>query len=369
MSNDIMDIESWKRDFPFLRDVWKTIDDFDKDLNDDPKTNDYFVVCNQIIGKSEGEMEKHKGVCMKLVRNLGHRSKNDKFLTHSSERCNNLNNWIYYSMKKYQIPEKIIIGCFDDYEVLMKGINKDTRCYYYAYDNSYLEPTKIVELKIFHDNIHVIVDTLLHEYEINMINLQKYMCKYVNIYKELNSTHCSHNVKNTAKHEDTCNFLEKFRTSYMSYLYNKLDKKEVIPSLDDVEKEYTQKCFPSTLNVPVTAPLENDVHESHPSTEDLGEERNKYSYARPYNVEKPGSSMSRTVSTAVGTMAGASSIIALLYKFTPGRNWIRSGFRGSRGRISNNLYFDQPNELFYDGFEGDVMSSYNPTYNVGYGSV
>ncbi|KMZ77255.1 hypothetical protein PVIIG_05208 [Plasmodium vivax India VII] len=198
----------------------------------------------------------------------------------------------------------------------MTGINKDHRCSYYAYDNSYLEPTKIVELKIFHDNIHVIVDTLLHEYEINMINLQKYICKYVNIYKELNSTYCSHNVKSTAKHEDTCNFLEKFRTSYMSYLYNKLDKKEVIPSLDDVEKEYTQKCFPSTLNVPVTAPLENDAHESHPSAEDLGEERNEYSSARPYNVEIPGSSMSRTVSTAVGTMAGASSIIALLYKVT-----------------------------------------------------
>ncbi|KMZ83244.1 hypothetical protein PVBG_05214 [Plasmodium vivax Brazil I] len=316
MSNEIMDIEKWKRDFPFLASVWNTIDDFDKDLNDDPKTNDYFVVCNQIIGKSEGEMEKHKGVCMKLVRNLGHYSINKEFLSHTPERCNNLNNWIYYSMKKHKIPENIIIGCFNEYYGMMEGIKEKPRCSYYSYDNTYLQPKEIVELKIFLDNMHIIKETLLHKYERNQISLQKYICEYVNIYNILNSTYCPQELKDIGKHVDTCKILENFKTTYMSYLYYNLNKKEIIPSLYDVENEYKKKCVPPQLVVPSNAPLENDVDELPPSTEDSGEERNVFSSPRPYNVEKPGSSMSGTVSTAVGTMAGASSIIALLYKVT-----------------------------------------------------
>ncbi|KMZ83213.1 hypothetical protein PVBG_05183 [Plasmodium vivax Brazil I] len=302
--------------YPFLKDVWDTIDEFDESVENDQNNHRYFFVCNKIIDLSKGEQENHKDVCMKLVRNLGHHTNNNKFLSHTADHCNNLNNWIYYSMKKHKIPEKIITECFEEYNFHMRSIKEEPRCSYYAYDHTYFEPMKIVELKIFHDNMNIITNTYIQEYERYKVPLQKYICEYVNIYKDLNSTHCPYELRNTENNKETCNMLNNFKTTYMSYFYNYVDKKDDIPSLYDVENEYKKKCIPPELVVPSDAPRDSDVRALSSFSEDDGERRNEFSPPLLHNGETPGSSMSRFVSTAVGTMAGASSILALLYKVT-----------------------------------------------------
>ncbi|SCO65456.1 Plasmodium vivax Vir protein, putative [Plasmodium vivax] len=97
------------------------------------------------------------------------------------------------------------------------------------------------------------------------------------------------------------------------------------------------------------------LHQSFPSKED--------------DVENQVSPMSSTVSTAVGTVAGASSVLALLYKFSPARRWVHSGIQGNTGRMNSNFYEDGPTDLLFDGVQGEDMSSYNTRYNIGYGSV
>ncbi|SCA83607.1 hypothetical protein PVT01_000065400 [Plasmodium vivax] len=216
MSYSKKDIEEWKKEYPLLKDIWTTYDDFDKDIENDQNKNNYITVCGYFINPWKGEKEKHENFCMKLVRNLGHYSDHKDFLRYNNDRCKNLNNWAYNSMKKYSIPEEILTGCFDEYKFIVERRKQTPSCFYYEYDKKYSEPMEII--------------------------------------------------------------------------------------------------------------------------------------------------ISRYSSRSI-------ILIALLYKFSPGRNWIRSGFSGGTGRIRSNLYADQPNELFYDGFEGEVMSSYNPTYNVGYGSA
>ncbi|KMZ76840.1 hypothetical protein PVIIG_05412 [Plasmodium vivax India VII] len=222
MSNDIMDIDKWKNDLPFLKDVWKRIDDFDKAVEKDENYNQRLLICDLIIKLSNGDKEKHNDVCMKLLRNLGHHSKDDKFLRHTPERCNNLNNWIYYSMKKHIIPENIITGCFDDYNAFMRGIVTDPRCSYYSYDTDYIEPIKIIKLRNFQDNINIIESTMKNKTEPNYSLCQKYICECVNIYKSMFKAHCSHVIPtNNIKLKKTCDVLKAFNGSYSAFLYNK----------------------------------------------------------------------------------------------------------------------------------------------------
>ncbi|VUZ96309.1 PIR protein [Plasmodium vivax] len=356
-----MDIDKWKNDFPFLRDVWKTIDDFDEDLNNDPNDNEYFVVCKQIIDISKGELEKHKNVCKKLLRNLGHRSKNDKFLTHSSERCNNLNNWIYNSIKKHQIPENIITGCFDDYNVIMKGIEQPTRCFYYSYDKNYIEPINVIKLQNFHDNINIIESTMKNKIEPNYSLCQKYICECVNIYKSTFKEHCSPVNSTNDKIKKTCDILSTFKSSYTTYLYNKDGLRDNIPSLDSeesvpfkictVEEEKTRRVYASMPGAAQEPGTRTAVGSEPGST--------------PIVAEQSDNSMPFNTTSVVSAMAAIPPFLALIYKFTPVGTMIRRKNKQSINTF-NHLDDEIEKELFYRRLENGSINSSPATYNVGY---
>ncbi|SCO73020.1 Plasmodium vivax Vir protein, putative [Plasmodium vivax] len=353
----------------FLNDVRKKYDNFDKSVKDDRNSYMYNSVCNPIMSKSSDYTDVHKNFCLKLVRNFGHFSNNHEFLNYNDEWCYDLNNWIYNSMVKHKIPKKIITECFGEYEYYMKGIGEKPRCIYYEYDNLYDDQMKIIKLIIFQSNMDIVKDMVTKESNIIDFHVQKYICDCVKIYEEMNRKHCPQSNEKSEKSNNTCGMLNTFKGMYKSFLSATQQENYNIPYLDDVENGYTKKCVSSRQKLPLTVPGVNDAYALPSLTVYRDEKKDENSPPSFIISEKPGGSISSTVSTAFGTVAGASSIVALLYKFTPGRNWMRSGIRGSGGRISKNLYSEQANELFYDGFEGEVMSSHNPTYNVGYGSV
>ncbi|CAI7720789.1 PIR protein [Plasmodium vivax] len=356
MSYSKKDIEEWKKEYPLLKDIWTAYDYFDKDIDNDQYKKNYINICGYFINPWKGENEKHENFCMKLVRNLGHHSGNNDFLKYKSGRCKNLNNWAYNSMKKDSIPEDLLTRCFEEYKGIVEDMKQTPTCFYYEYDKKYKEPLKIIMLNIFASNIDIIKKILEGKIDPVHCSCQKFIKDVVSIYKYMKKTYCSNHID--IGNSNTCQELASFERSYQ-FLSNFASLRDKIPSLE-YEKDInllgcesgeslrgTESSETYPKKTPAETPLAPKLNENNDSN----------------------NPMSPTVSTALGTVAGASSLLALLYKFSPGRNWIRSGFRGGTGKISSNLYADQPNEVFYDGFEGEVMSSYNPTYNVGYGSA
>ncbi|SCA83601.1 hypothetical protein PVT01_000064800 [Plasmodium vivax] len=80
--------------------------------------------------------------------------------------------------------------------------------------------------------------------------------------------------------------------------------------------------------------------------------------------DNPDSSISLTVQRTLGTAAGMSSLLAVLYKFTPGRKWLHSRIGGSMGKIHANFYTDGPKELLFDGMEHNDFNSYSIGYEA-----
>ncbi|KMZ76748.1 hypothetical protein PVIIG_05606 [Plasmodium vivax India VII] len=271
--------------------------------------------------------DEHNNFCMKLVRNFGHFSNNHEFLYHKTERCYDLNNWIYYSMKKYKISKEIITGCFDDYKFYMNNIGKEPLCIDYEYDNIYDDQIRIIKLKIFQSYMEIVKNIIIGNGPINN-DLQNYVCECVKIYKELKNHYCPNGDTHHINGKDTCKMLNTLKNTYMSFIYNKSQKNYKIPSLNNVEIEYLAMCPQDNNRSELTSESHGISSESASLNgvrdggtvgisshgRGINDEANLFTSSTYDNVENKGSPMSRTVSTAVGTVAGASSILALLYK-------------------------------------------------------
>ncbi|KMZ99329.1 hypothetical protein PVNG_02212 [Plasmodium vivax North Korean] len=283
--------------------------DYDRDKHK------YEGFCTPLMNKLGYVNEEHKKFCLKLVRNLGRYSDDFKFQYFTSEYCTNLNNWVYDSKKKYNIPDNIIDNCFQDYIDYMTQIGAQPKCSYYSYDDIY-EPINIIMLKIFESNVNVLISTLNQENNIFIPSCQNYVCELVKIYNYMNSILCAKGKEGDEKKEKTCDILKNFYDIYKWFFFVKLHNTNKIPSLDNIEAEYLDKCVPNERKQPLT-PVDSETTYtvSSLSSDEYANPRKSPSQV-PVNDENQGSSMSRTVSTAFGTVAGASSILALLYKVT-----------------------------------------------------
>ncbi|KMZ99295.1 hypothetical protein PVNG_02178 [Plasmodium vivax North Korean] len=301
MSHSIKDIEKWKEEYPLLNFIWKTYDDFDKDIENDQNKKNYISVCSFFINPWTEGKENDKELCMKLVRNLGHHSDNKVFLSYKGNDCFNLNNWIYNSMKKHSVPEKILTGCFEEYKGIVEGMGKEPTCFYYDYDNTYKEPMNIIILKIFESNIHIIKNILEGEIDSVHCSCRKFIEDLISIYKYMKKKYCSSHI--VMGKSNTCEQLDIFEGLYQ-ILYNNPAVKDKIPSLKNEKHVNLFGC------------------ESHIS---LRGKQSTETYQNEEAVETPpapqfddnndsNNPISPTVSTALGTVAGASSFLALLYK-------------------------------------------------------
>ncbi|KMZ83181.1 hypothetical protein PVBG_05786 [Plasmodium vivax Brazil I] len=313
MSKDIMDIDKWKRDLPFLKNVWDKIDDFDKDIENDSPKSDYISTCSYFFRPWNGGKDKHEEFCMKLVRNLGHRSNNMDFLKHPRERCNYLNIWLYNSMKKEEIPEDIITGCFGDYSHMMSKIKEYPRCSYYSYDTNYVEPINIIKLQNFHHNVNTIHDILIKERDTQDRNsqycyAQRYANECVKIYRDMLNNFCSRNRSLSTQNDKTCSELETFNNIYTNYLFKKGDIYKKIPDLSSSENEkhflcQTNEQAPEAGLIPGSRQEAGRVSESGP---EHGSES--------HGVEQSDKNIPFNTTSVVSAMAGIPPFLALIYK-------------------------------------------------------
>ncbi|KMZ99280.1 hypothetical protein PVNG_02163 [Plasmodium vivax North Korean] len=313
MVEEIVDIVEWIKKYSFLDGVLNKYYEFDNPVENDKYYYRYTPVCDLIVKEPHENIDKHKNFCMKLVRNLGHHSDTHDFLKYNSELCYDLNNWIYNSVMKHKIPKSIITGCFDEYNFHMEKIGQPARCFDYSYDNIYEDIINIIILKIFESNMWIVKNIISESDTINY-PLQSYVCECVKIYNEMRNRYCPNSDIHYENGERTCNLLKTLKQTYMSFIYNRPHKKYKIPSLDNVEADYVAKCVPQELKQIVNpTSSDNETLDSSLKSDDYGNPRKSPSQ-EAVNKENQKGTLSSTVSTAVGTVAGASSILALLYK-------------------------------------------------------
>ncbi|CAI7720786.1 PIR protein [Plasmodium vivax] len=368
MSEKITDIENWKEEYHFLEHVWTTYNDFDKNVEDHKSSYDF--LCDIILKESSVELSKYKDFCMKLMRNLGYFSVKRKFYAPSQERCNILYNWIYNSIEKNKTTDNVVNKCFKEYTDNMMNVTNAQKCSKLAHEGNFVEPIKITLLDIFDHNTPTIINALINvNYSISTPGLQ-FVCECVRIYKYMYDSYCLNYQERKGKKESTCLKLDQFKKSYEYFLLRLQGSNHNIPLLSDGDKELLAKCSPDKLNLPLN-PVESQ-NTDLPSEDGI--------FANPRHtgstledglstpLESTDNSMKKNITTTIGTVAGASSLLALLYRFTPAKGMIFSGFRGSRGRVHSNMYEDGHNELLND-HELENFSSYKEGYNIGYGSV
>ncbi|VUZ99397.1 PIR protein [Plasmodium vivax] len=332
MTEDIYDIEMWKKKYPFLDRIWKSYEKFDKSVDEDGNKVIYNSQCNVIREQAQIEEGKYNDFCMKLVRNLGLFAKNPEYERPNPEGCQFLNQWVYYMTTKDKIPDNFTKEIFDRSNTIISVPNEKHVCPYYSYEEKIKEPPNII--KIF--NLQIVMDDLVsilkndnHE---NNCSCRNFVSECTNTYKRMNREHCSGGNKSDPNNVSTCTHLSTFSTLYELFISLDQDLKSKLPYLTD-----------DTMN---------DI--IHCESKNPREVLTKLSPGVP----KQDSPINIGTNAVLGTMAG----------FTPVGNWFRS--RKLIDTVgSNNIGKQAEYELFHNGPENENISFDQTKYNVAYSPV
>ncbi|KMZ95729.1 hypothetical protein PVMG_05328 [Plasmodium vivax Mauritania I] len=145
--------------YPFLKELWDLYDGFDKSVKRDYDAV-YEFICKLVKDDLEKDKEEYNDICMKVIRNLDPLCNEGEKCIPYSDRCSNVNSWIYNTIeKKYLKNEHIIKRIFELTGTIRPHINR-YGCPYYSYDTEYKEPLNIIHLRIFDENMKIIERTL-----------------------------------------------------------------------------------------------------------------------------------------------------------------------------------------------------------------
>ncbi|KMZ77249.1 hypothetical protein PVIIG_05202 [Plasmodium vivax India VII] len=269
---------------PFLEDIWKKYN-FDETVNRSDESR-IFSLCNNDVTYIGEPAHEHKNICRKLLRNLKllHRDSHtpDNFVKY----CNNINNWLYYEINKYNISDDTINNIFAVSKQIIKKQGL-LDCPYFTFNIGLLEPEKLVMLRIFNDNIDDIQEILNNKLDFNLCSCQNFIKQSVDLYKNMYDKYCSRGEITKIPPKDTCEIVNRFRTYYKGYLSKEKIKYE-LPELSS--------------NTPI-----NIIH-GCPSEEiepDL---------ASPVQGKQSDRSIIQSASHALGAMVGIPPFLALIYK-------------------------------------------------------
>ncbi|KMZ77334.1 hypothetical protein PVIIG_06026 [Plasmodium vivax India VII] len=333
---------------------------FNNNVYDGTTRNQYESLCHIIIKNVNEDVENYNDICMKLMRNLGHLSENPKDYVLSSDRCNILFHWLYTFLDKNKITYDIIDKSFETYDSvrLIKG-NTNMMCHYHK-NNKLFEPTKITLLDIFDNNMNNIQKLLETEREEIKILCRKFVCECLKIYKHMKVSYCLRSSKKSQKHTDTCLKLSLFNSAYNIFHSKFVGIDPKIPSLDNIDSICLDTILPDELKSQLTSDQdEGQVNASRMGmTSALVYPNGTLADSLPLTHETVDSPMKKTITTTIGTVAGASSLLAFLYKFTPAGRLVNPKLRRTTGIINNNFYGDDVNE--HNGFN---------SYNIGYEAI
>ncbi|KMZ77051.1 hypothetical protein PVIIG_06543 [Plasmodium vivax India VII] len=290
-----VDTEKFKTQYPFLNKIWTSYDEFNQIIDDlDERTDDYDQLCKVIIEQVHNNEIWYNDICKKLIRNLGTFSSEKSTVKYNSERCKNINSWLYYIIKDYNVHQEAITKIFDESnKIISEGSNKHY-CHDYLYKDIYNNPDDIIKLINLEEYMNELLSILKDNNDTNHCLCRKFIFECANIYRDMNKMYCTGQTKKGSPKSGTCSKLQDFNRFFTSYISTQKELKDELPSLYTEENE----------NIPICA--------SDARKQQL--EPGQKSELDSSGVDQSSSHKKISISTAIGTMAGIPPFLVLIYK-------------------------------------------------------
>ncbi|GAB69801.1 hypothetical protein PCYB_005500, partial [Plasmodium cynomolgi strain B] len=200
----------------------------------------YESTCDSIIRNTVNDTSKYNDFCMKLIRNLGAYSTDPEIIKPSVERCDNLQSWLCYLIRKYNISIDFIQTCFEESKLPNGVCVNNNICPYYPYKEFINIADDMLKIKIFVDNISTIRNILMDKAHIYNCSVRMFLYECLKIYMKIKDDYCSHaESSNTI---NICSELVEFEFYYDSYIYylNEIPKKLKFLNAEDIQ--FTINC-------------------------------------------------------------------------------------------------------------------------------
>ncbi|CAG9474594.1 unnamed protein product [Plasmodium vivax] len=335
MTGKILDIEKWKTEYPFLNEIWKFYDKLDETLSE-TDNGAYSQLCSTVGIYGTDRVDEKKNTCKRLFRNTFLLSNSGYRFDVFSKYCDILYIWLYFEIEKNKLDARIINKIFQDSikAAQQKSRNKIS-CPYVSYHEILHEPEKLMKLSTFNKNAEKFQSVLMNKNDSSDCSCQKYVFDCVNIYNDMYGKYCSdeHSKDNT----QLCEIAKQFGTLYTGYLFNKRN---------DISYELK----------PLSSTTTNHV---------VNCQTNIDSVISTSTGEQSSSVTSKTLNTALGTMAGIPPFLVLIYKFTPVGTWFRSKYRKGAD-VFKNVDEEIEKEIYNPRYENANLNYSQATYNVAY---
>ncbi|KMZ83234.1 hypothetical protein PVBG_05204 [Plasmodium vivax Brazil I] len=271
--------------YPFFANIWTLYEEFEREVDNEDKSFQYQIICEAKLGQTDRKNKEYLNFCIKLIRNLVSHSDYARLPSPRGERCNSLNYWIYHNLEDLKLSQKFISDIFTESQDLINVYTNKPICLN-LYNESLKESEKIIKLLYLQDNFEIFLEKMKNKGDEDYCICEKYIYECVDIYNSMTSSYCTKEIDRSKNHKSTCDALNTFKGACMPFLFNKDDMSNKIPSLIEDNTKNLVKC-------------ESKEHKQG---------------IQAVEGSQQSSSKSLSTQTIVGTMAGASSVLALLYK-------------------------------------------------------
>ncbi|GAW84547.1 variable surface protein [Plasmodium gonderi] len=357
MTEDVLDIRKLSRLYPFLKETWNLFEELDETVEIKLQNKIYEDICNGVALILKQHDKKYIDFCKKLVRNYNLLCNNPGECKIKPSYCNDLNNWLYYYIKKENLDGEIFSNFFNDIIRQSKFYAPQNRMCLYSYDTNYSEPNKIVMLNIFESNISVIISVLKGQYDVMKCYCQEFVKEIVQIYKTMNEKYCRNGNGTIEKNVSTCSKLRTFSSLYTGYIYNEESMKSILPSLTSNNNIEFMSCESNVEEKKLQLENEMSALTQVYTKNELQEFEHQSSNIPTINI----------IPTVLSIIGGILSFFMLSYKFTPIGNMFRSKKRVKK--IKSIYDRDEEKELFYHTPDKANIYSYNKRYEIAYGRL
>ncbi|KMZ77020.1 hypothetical protein PVIIG_05217 [Plasmodium vivax India VII] len=255
---------------------------FDENLK---SSDDLYTFYKTNVTYDQEKKQKYEDISLKLLRNLRIFVNNGYKGPQLQEYCTYFYHWLYLRTMGYD-ADLLISIIFDEFEKKKLPRNKYI-CPYDTYNKQkdIFKSKNLVKLSYFRFNYENIAGILKEKKYPNYCLCQKYLDECVSTYRTMKASHCSNNQEENNK--ELCSELTQFSANYF-YLTSELPIGKTIPNINTGKREVALLDCPSEE----ISKLRSGVG---PSSGGAGSDE-------------------KTLPTALGTMAGATSLLALLYK-------------------------------------------------------
>ncbi|KMZ88583.1 hypothetical protein PVBG_04792 [Plasmodium vivax Brazil I] len=262
------------------KEIFKLYDRLDQPVDASQPNQEILNLCDNYGTFYVSFNQRQNSTCKKLLRNL--------FLCKSSSSgkikncCSNIYVWLYFEIKKSYITDHIIKNIFELLNSKEIDGRKNNYCPYFSFHGNIHKPENLMKLSIFNDNDDTFQSMLKSPIKSYYCSLIRYIYKCILIYRDMNSKYCSKGEENKEGNKNSCDIIHKFNNFY------RLN----ISSHSELAHKFPELTSGTPLNVIDGCSLEGIYSDE----------------------TQLGTPITKGVSTALGTMAGITPFMALIYK-------------------------------------------------------